>query len=153
MPRSIALLTLSRTKVALFVVPCLALSALAAGVRAHLTPVHAAASEPLAQVSASAQAGTRARHVETELVTVTPRGFEPQEITRPAGEFILMIENRSGQVADLRFAHATAERLHEVRASREEPDWSEVMNLHPGSYVLTEVGHPEWACRVTITPR
>src|SRR6266508_4488481 len=34
--------------------------------------------------------------IESELITITPRGFEPKEITRPTGEFLLVINNRSG---------------------------------------------------------
>lgn len=93
------------------------------------------------------------RAVETELIALRPTGFEPAEITRPAGEFILMVENRTGGSVSLRFSRATGERLHEVRASREEPDWNELEDLAPGRYLLAEADHPEWSCRVTVTAR
>src|SRR6185295_10719587 len=32
---------------------------------------------------------------ESELITITPHGFEPQEITRPQGRVLLMVENQS----------------------------------------------------------
>lgn len=28
----------------------------------------------------------------------------------------------------------------------------EVLNLPPGKYVLKERNHPDWVCRITITP-
>jgi hypothetical protein len=93
------------------------------------------------------------RVVETELITLKPAGFEPSEIARPAGEFILMVENRSGQPADLRVSRESGQHLHEVESSREEPDWNELMDLHPGRYVLTEANHPEWVCQIIITAR
>jgi hypothetical protein len=27
------------------------------------------------------------------------------------------------------------------------------LDLPPGEYVLAAAGHPEWACRITLTPR
>ena len=91
--------------------------------------------------------------VETELIALTPTGFEPAEVTRPAGEFILMVENRTRQPVSLSLARETGERLHEMKESREEPDWNELENLTPGRYLLTEADHPEWTCSVTITAR
>jgi hypothetical protein len=43
--------------------------------------------------------------------------------------------------------------LHEVHVPREQQDWNDIMELEPGSYVLTEAEHPKWTCRITITPR
>ena len=34
--------------------------------------------------------------LETELVTITPTGFQPGEITRSQGRFMLAVDNRSG---------------------------------------------------------
>src|SRR5712692_8736316 len=80
----------------------LALSALAfAGTRKAL------GSKALPPASASVAASTVATAVatpspqlqvplEVEVVTVSPHGFEPKQIRRPAGPFILLIENRSG---------------------------------------------------------
>lgn len=32
---------------------------------------------------------------ESELITITPHGFEPQEITRPQGRVLLMVDNQT----------------------------------------------------------
>ena len=117
---------------------------------------HSPASAPPAGRTAPAAQGKSKRPqrtAETELVTLRPTGFEPAEITRPAGEFILMVENTTGQPVNLRFSRGTGERLHDVRATREQPDWNELEDLQPGRYLLTEAGHPQWVCRVTVTPR
>jgi hypothetical protein len=88
--------------------------------------------------------------IESEVVTVTPRGFEPGAITRQQGRFILMVDNRSGSELNLRFTRETGESLHNVRSSRQEPDWNDVLDLRPGKYLLTEADHPSWVCVITI---
>jgi hypothetical protein len=89
---------------------------------------------------------------EAELITITPHGFEPREITRPQGRFLLLIDNRSGVAATaLALTSEAGMRTHEMRVPREEPNWSEVVELPPGQYVLTEASHPRWSCRITIT--
>lgn len=91
--------------------------------------------------------------IESELITLTTRGFEPVEITRPAGKFILMVDNRSEEEMNFRLARETGESLHDIRSSREERDWSEIMDLKPGKYVLTERDRPDLSCSITITAR
>ena len=92
----------------------------------------------------------RSALVESELITVTRRGFEPRTIVRPQGKFILMIENATLQNLDLRFSREAGQSLNEIRSTRDEPDWNEIMDLHPGRYVLKELNHPEWTCVITI---
>ena len=89
--------------------------------------------------------------IESESVTVTRRGFEPVAITRTQGKFILVVDNRSGIDLSLRFSRETGESVHEIRSSRDQLDWNEVVDLRPGRYVLTEVNHPSWACNIVIT--
>ena len=90
--------------------------------------------------------------MESELITITPHGFEPREITRPKGRFLLMVDNRSGVAAtSLQLTREAGARTHEMRVPREAPNWSDVVDLQPGRYLLTETDHPRWACRITIT--
>ncbi len=89
---------------------------------------------------------------ESELITITPHGFEPREITRLQGRFLLLVDNRSGLSAtSLALTREAGARTHEMRVPREEPNWSDVVNLPPGRYVLTESDHPRWTCLITIT--
>jgi hypothetical protein len=91
---------------------------------------------------------------ESELITITPHGFEPRELTRPPGQFLLLIDNRSDLAATLlSLTREAGPRTHEMHVPREEPNWSEVVDLQPGNYVLTEANHPRWECRITITAR
>jgi len=92
--------------------------------------------------------------LQVELVTITPRGFEPAAITRPKGRFLLPVDNRSGlDEVTLRIDRVAGDRLHEARVPRKELDWSEVVDLTPGQYLLTEASHPQWVCRFTIAER
>jgi hypothetical protein len=91
---------------------------------------------------------------ESELITITPHGFEPQEITRPQGRVLLMVDNQTDlAVSSLRFTREAGPRINEMQVSREQPNWSEAVDLPPGRYVLTEAEHREWQCRITITAR
>ena len=91
--------------------------------------------------------------VESEVITLTPRGFEPAAITRPAGRFILMIENPSGEEVSVQLDAENGSRLGSKHSSREAPDWSELLDLRPGGYVLKAPERPEAVCRITITAR
>lgn len=93
------------------------------------------------------------KHLETELITINPTGFEPKEITRPKGEFILAVDNRSGLgEVFLQLERALpGDHLKDVRVSRKQLDWRERVDLDPGRYLLTEANHPGWACSITIT--
>jgi len=54
--------------------------------------------------------------LESELITITRRGFEPREITRPVGRFLLMLENRSDLAAiSMQLKREDGEVVREVR--------------------------------------
>jgi hypothetical protein len=89
----------------------------------------------------------------SEVVTITPRGFEPGELTRPAGRFFLTVENRSrtrGLTLILDPEHG--ERLREYTEPEGELDWADEIQLTPGQYTLTTRERPDWVCRITVTP-
>jgi hypothetical protein len=101
--------------------------------------------------TAFAQADKPKDPLETELVTVRPHGFEPAEITRIGGRFLLAVENRSGvEELWLRLDNETGGKEREERVHRKKLDWNDVVELKPGSYRLTEAHHPDWVCRITI---
>lgn len=114
---------------------------------ANISPA-ATATAPAAQGNSGRQA------IESESVTLRPTGFEPAFITRPAGRFLLMVDNRSGapvMALQLDEQAGASTRLRDVRIPREELDWSDVVDLHPGRYILTEAAHPGRMCHITIT--
>jgi hypothetical protein len=93
-----------------------------------------------------------AGRVEAVVITLRPDGFQPAEIKRPKGRFILAINHRAWlpEVA-LQLDREDGGRAKEVKVHRNKPNWREMVDLPPGQYVLREAGHPDWACRITIT--
>ena len=81
-------------------------------------------------------------------------GFEPAEVTRRAGKFLLTADDRRGDKSwalRLRLGREGGEQLREIEVPPGVTDWAEELDLPRGSYVLTEAGHPAWTCRVEIT--
>lgn len=127
--------------------------------RALAALVYAERSTALALVetragTATVPQGQPSERIEVELITVTPDGFQPKEITRPQGRFVIAIENRSGrQEVSIRLDRQAGGRLIESRMSKEKLNAKYLTDLTPGCYMLTEANHPDLVCRFTITPR
>ena len=103
---------------------------------------------------ATLQGTPRQERPETERVTLRPTGFEPAQITRPQGEFILAADNLSGlREVTLILERETGERVREQRVNVERFKWRAQLTLHPGRYLVREANHPEWVCALTITPK
>ena len=91
--------------------------------------------------------------LEIELVTLRPYGFEPNEITRPKGSFVLFVEDRSGKSgSSLKLQRVKGELVRGVNTSRMKSDWQDVINLPTGEYILMDDSQPEAHCRITILP-
>lgn len=100
------------------------------------------------------QAATNAKLTDSVLITITPGGFDVGQITSPAVPFFLLVENRSGlDEVSLRLDRVAGPRLRQVTVAREQLDWSDLMDLSPGEYVLSEGNHPSWTCHITITSK
>ena len=88
---------------------------------------------------------------EVEVVTITPDGFQPQEIVRPAGAFLLSVTNRSGvDSLSVRIETEQHGRLREKLLPLHTPYWREVINPPPGRYIITEANHPDWTLSVIV---
>jgi hypothetical protein len=110
------------------------------------------AAQPEAAVLADDQSDKE--QVEVEVITVRPNGFDPREITRPQGPFMLAINNRSGTTElALQLTRVQGNRIHEVRLPKGRIRWNKVVDLPPGDYVLTEQNHPNWICHLKLTAR
>jgi hypothetical protein len=78
-------------------------------------------------------------------------GFAPREVTRPAGHYLVLINNVSGSPeVTLQLRRAGEERSHQVTLKRGS-SWRQHVRLTPGIYLVTEANHPDWVCRVTMT--
>jgi hypothetical protein len=91
-------------------------------------------------------------HAEALPITIRWGGFVPQELTKPAGDYYLSINNLSG-VRDLvlRLDREHGNSPQEAKVSHQKPYWRQHVHLTPGTYLITEAGHPQWVCRITVT--
>ena len=122
--------------------------------RAGIVVVFAAVLVVFALFASSAQQPEKQVRVETELITLQPWGFEPNEISRPQGAFILGVDNRAGvESIELQFMRADGQRLNALQTPKRKVSWREVVDLPPGEYLLSVANHPEWTCNVTIQAR
>ena len=91
--------------------------------------------------------------LEIELVTLRPAGFEPSEITRPKGPFVLFVEDPSGREnSSLVLQRVNGERLRTIGLQRKKSEWNDVIDLTPGTYILQDVNNSALRCQVTILP-
>lgn len=95
-----------------------------------------------------------ADRIEVELVTLTTRGFWPQEITRPKGKFLLAVETRleGDQSVTLTLADEKKNRLKEYTGHGSQKGWTNIIDLNPGRYVISVAENPTWTCSFTVTP-
>ncbi len=93
------------------------------------------------------------KQVESELVTITPGGFEPIQITRSQGPFILAIDNRSGlEDVQLYFERETGVRLSVALGRNRKLAWRETVDFPPGQYILRAANDDSWRCLITVMP-
>ena len=89
--------------------------------------------------------------VPTARITIMTIGFDPEEMTLPAGSVPLAVDNRSGlDEVVLRLDRDGGERLVDVQVDKSKVDWHGTVELTAGQYTLTEANHPEWACHITV---
>lgn len=95
--------------------------------------------------------GNKDQKLEIEAVTITPEGFEPQQLERPAGPFILAVTNQSGfDALNVRIETKQHDRFSEKTLPLETPYWRERINPPSGKYIITEEHHPEWMLTLII---
>ena|ERR1700720_979840 len=136
--------------VALSVLAALAVGTRAWRISASARPGHTALTTRLA-TPASPQGRSGKQRIEGEIIAITPHGFEPAQITRPAGAFLLVVDNRSGLSAiTLLLNGEVGLPLRNVLVGREKRNWSDVVDLPRGNYTLREAAHPGWVCHITI---
>lgn len=97
-------------------------------------------------------ARAQARPPQVERITLRPHGFEPRQVQRGPGRFLLAVDNRSRlDLAILRLDSDAGGHLRELRLPRGKLRWREFLTLPPGRYVLSEANHPAWVCQILIS--
>jgi len=89
--------------------------------------------------------------IKVELITVRPTGFEPSQITRAAGKFVIGLADRTG-LPGLQFflLNQNDETVHEFSSGPGKVNVREMVDLPAGQYSHREAAH-SWTCTITIT--
>jgi hypothetical protein len=108
--------------------------------------------QPAPQDVRRSQPIDRDRVIQGESVTFTGRGFEPAEITRGPGKFVLNINNSTGSTeVSFWLTREGGSPVREARIEKGKLSWRQILNLPPGRYSLAESSRPERVCRIVIT--
>ena len=146
----------TRTKAFLFIAALIVVGIVAMTTRAWLAPFVKLGAAPavISQPPLSVQpVSISPSQLEVERITIRESGFDPEEIRRPAGQVIVAVDNRSGlEEMRLRLEREGGQRLVDITVNRRKLDWRKRIDLQPGRYRLTEVSHPDWLCKIIITP-
>ena len=87
-------------------------------------------------------------------VTLRRTGFEPEEITRPQGKFLLLVDNVTGLgEMTFRLLRQNGSRERDLTPRRDRFRLRQVVDLPAGRYALVEADHPDWICHITIAAR
>jgi hypothetical protein len=85
-------------------------------------------------------------------LTIRPTGFQPAEVSIPAGKYLVVVRNNTGlEQFAIRVERGGGVKLYDVRLPRHRREWRQFVQLPPDTYVITEGNHPEWVCRITVT--
>ena len=91
--------------------------------------------------------------VTVETVRLTPLGFEPKELERSAGKFLLGIDNRIGPIEfSFELVEENGHKVRQLKLPKGQIRLRKLLNLQAGRYTLTEVDHPEWTCSIVLNP-
>ena len=87
------------------------------------------------------------------LLALLPHGFETSEMDLVAGEYVIIIGNRTGlKEIDVRIDREGKVRVGEATLGGRQRDWKQRIKLTPGNYLVTANGNPEWTCRIEVKP-
>ena len=143
-------MSLSRSKLLWVAVPvvCAAIVALAVASAGH-GPIE---DSTLKQSDlALDQPPTYMDSIEERSLTLNSTGFVPTELRPHGNRFLLSLDNRTDlKELVLRLTAEDGKQIRELRVPGGGGDWSELFQLQPGTYVLSEVNHTGWICTIII---
>jgi len=83
---------------------------------------------------------------------LTRNGFEPAQLTVPAGEYSFAINNRTERRSlQLSLDRQNGPRLKQVKMDLEKLNWHGRAMLTPGRYIVSAAEDPRWLCEITVT--
>jgi hypothetical protein len=106
---------------------------------------------PAASAAVTPQGNPSTTLLGAEHITLRATGFDPKELTRPAGRFLLAVDNVTGMgEMSFRLLHHNGARLRDFPANGRFR-LRQIVELPAGQYALVEINHRNWVCRITIT--
>ena len=134
-----------------------ALLILSWGVKARLSARNDLTSMlPNAQTSSMGQSGRGQNtpipnNIQVETFRFGFNGFEPKQIERRPGPFVLGIDNYNrSRIASFELVHEDGKKSHDIKWPTGQTRYRKLLNLPPGNYLLREVNHPDWTAQITI---
>ena len=89
--------------------------------------------------------------IEKVTITLGPNGFEPAEINRTAFRMLVFVHRKSAMRGiTTRLQRAEGGQLRDLPAPRRGAPFIELLDLTPGSYVLSDAANPGTACRINV---
>jgi hypothetical protein len=79
-------------------------------------------------------------------------GFEPREITRPSGKFVLGIDSRLlNEEFSFELLLENGHGVRQLKMTKGQLRSRKLLNLPAGRYVLRVAEHPEWTCSIVLS--
>ena len=89
--------------------------------------------------------------IEDVSLMLNSSGFVPTELRPQSKRFLLSLDNRTNlKELVLRLSGNDGNQIRELKVRGGDGDWSELFELQPGTYTLSEASHPGWTCNVII---
>jgi hypothetical protein len=113
---------------------------------------HLAAPPATIELIATAPADDEApSDIKVVLLTLRSEGFDPAEMQLPAGEYLLVVRNRTGlDEVDVRLVHEDGHNLDQAKVGARQKDWKQRLKLTPGTYLINEANHSDWNLRLVV---
>ncbi len=84
------------------------------------------------------------------LVRLTADGFSPAQLNGAPGKYRIAMTRWSRDEIVILVRSAGGETLKEMTVPQGQLDWTTLVELGSGSYVLKVANHPEWVCQITV---
>ena len=90
------------------------------------------------------------------VIYLKPHGMEPKTLSIPKGDIYLVLDNKSGarnvsMLINRDLPNAAATKVQDLPTKQSNLTTGQVVTLQPGNYIITEVNHPDWKTKVTVT--
>jgi hypothetical protein len=100
---------------------------------------------------ASARATVTTQAAEPQIIRLGPEGFSPTEVSGQDGSYRMAVTRADGATQlVLRLERQDGELVREIEVPQGKPDWTTLIELESGSYVLKVANHWEWVCYITV---